>query len=250
MTTKKNGTMLQNQLFNPVKFLLSKGATNAKTIKSELETFILYLAPADIVEGFNLCPFASENCRAVCIYSTGRGAFSNVQTARINKTKFWAYDRANFYTQLCNELLSISDRAKRSGAKIAIRLNGTSDVPHLELLQRYTGVNFLAPEFSHLLFYDYTKNPNQALKYVGTNYRITFSRSECNETKALELLSKGVNVAVVFDELPQTWQGLPVINGDLSDLRYYDPSGVIVGLKAKGKARKDNSGFVVKLSAL
>jgi hypothetical protein len=44
--------------------------------------------------------------------------------------------------------------------------------------------------------------------------------------------------------MPETYQGLPVYNGDESDLRFTDPKGVVVGLYAKGKAKKDSTGFV------
>jgi hypothetical protein len=60
-------------------------------------------------------------------------------------------------------------------------------------------------------------------------------------------MDRGVNVAVVFDLPPTEWRGLEVVNGDLHDFRYLDRKGVVVGLKAKGKARKDTSGFVVQL---
>jgi hypothetical protein len=40
-----------------------------------------------------------------------------------------------------------------------------------------------------------------------------------------------------------------VFNGDESDLRFLDPQGVIVGLYAKGKAKKDTSGFVKMVQA-
>ena len=234
------------QTYKPVKNLLSKGITNIKTAKNDLETFILYMAPADQVQGLNLCPFASEGCKKSCLYSAGRGKFSNVQSSRINKSKFWGYDRANFYIQLANELLSIHDKAIKKDIKIAIRLNGTSDIDHLYLLERYSGINFLDPFYNSLLFYDYTKNPNHISRYKNTSYKITFSRSETNEAEAVQILKNGGNVAVVFsDELPQFWNGFPVINGDLTDLRYFDPSNVVVGLKAKGDAKKDQSGFVV-----
>ena len=239
-----------SQSFNPVKFLLSKGNTNAKTAKNEIETYILYLAPADTIAGFNLCPFASDGCKKSCLYIAGRGAFSNVQQSRINKSRFWAYDRQAFYIQLTDEILTIAHRAQNKGTKVAIRLNGTSDIPHLELIQRYTGINFLSSTYSHLLFYDYTKSPLQARKYAGTNYKVTFSRSESNETTALQLLSEGVNVAAVFTELPEYWNGYKVINGDLTDLRYFDPAGVVVGLIAKGPAKKDKSGFVINTEAM
>lgn len=232
--------------YKPVKALLSKGSTNAKTSKNELTTFILYLAPANTVPEFNLCPFASAGCIASCLNTAGRGAFSNVQLARINKTKFWGYDRANFYIQLAQELLKIHDKAIKYNEKIAIRLNGTSDIDHLNLLQRYSGINFLDSFYSNLLFYDYTKNINHVKRYAGTNYKLTFSRSETNDKDCAIALSLGNNVAAVFkNSLPETFNGYQVINGDKTDLRYFDPKGVIIGLIAKGKAKKDCSGFVI-----
>lgn len=230
----------------PVKNLLSKGNSNSKTVKNEIETYILYLAPATLIEGFNLCPFSSEGCRSSCLYSAGRGKFSNVQNARINKSKYWAFDREMFYFQLANEISFIHDKAMKHDKKIAIRLNGTSDIDHIDLMKRYTGIDFLDSFYDNLLFYDYTKNPNHIKKYLNSKYRITFSRSECNEDKALEILSLGGNVAAVFSgELPTTWHGKEVINGDLTDLRYFDKVNVVIGLKAKGQAKYDKSGFVI-----
>jgi len=230
--------------YKAVKNLLSEGSTNTKTAKNELQTYILYLAPSDIIGTHNLCPMASAGCKAACLYSAGRGRFSNVQLSRINKAKFWAYDRQAFYIQLANEILRIHE--KSNFEKIAIRLNGTSDVDHLNLLQRYTGINFLDPFYSNLLFYDYTKNINVFKRYFGSNYKLTFSKSETNFDECLEVISMGGNIAAVFSaELPDTYSGLTVINGDESDLRYFDPAGVIVGLKAKGDAKKDLSGFVI-----
>jgi len=233
--------------YKAVKNLLSKGDTNTKTAKNNLKTFILYLAPADTIGSHNLCPFASEGCKKVCLYSAGRGKFSNVQESRINKAKYWAYDRKQFYIQLTNEILKIDTAAKRKNDDIAIRLNGTSDIDHLDLIKRYTGIDFLLPFYSNLFFYDYTKNPNIVNKYYDTNYKITFSRSESNEKTALKVLELGGNVAAVFENnLPEYWNGYKVINGDETDLRYFDPANVVVGLKAKGDAKKDTSNFVIK----
>jgi len=236
----------QINIYKPVKHLLSPGATNIKTAKNDLETFILYMAPADQVHGLNLCPFASAGCKASCLYSAGRGKFSNVQQSRMNKSKFWGYNREAFYIQLANELLKIHDKAIKQNKKIAVRLNGTSDIDHLHLLERYSGIDFLDQFYNNLLFYDYTKNVNHISRYRNTSYKITFSRSETNEAEAKKVLKMGGNVAVVFqDQLPETWNGFKVINGDLTDLRYFDPINVVVGLKAKGDAKKDRSGFVV-----
>jgi len=231
--------------FKPVKNLLSAGITNIKTAKNELKTFILYLAPADTIGVINVCPFASDGCKKSCLYSAGRGRFNNVQQARINKTKFFAFDRKGFYIQLTNEILKIQHKALKTGEKIAIRLNGTSDIDHIDLIKRFTGVDVL--KLDNLFFYDYTKNHNHIKKYLNSNYKLTFSRAENNNDKALEILQQGGNVAMVFSgELPETFNGFEVINGDKTDLRYFDTKNVIVGLKAKGDAKKDKSGFVIQ----
>ena len=243
MSSKTLKQQQTKSAYTKVKNLLSQGSTNAKTAKNEIETFILYLAPSDIIGTHNLCPFASEGCRKACLYSAGRGAFSNVQQSRINKTKFWAYDREQFYIQLANEILAIHSKTVN---QVAIRLNGTSDVDHLGLIFRYTGINFLSAEYSNILFYDYTKSIKQIEKYKGTNYKLTFSLSETNQTDAIKVLLDGGNIAAVFSgELPQSYKGFKVIDGDKTDLRYFDPANVIVGLKAKGQAKKDTSGFVI-----
>jgi hypothetical protein len=245
---KQNFTTLASSGRNKTKIanLLSKGSTNAKTAKNELTTFIMYLAPSNIVSGVDMCPFASPECRALCLNTAGRGVFSNVQLSRINKTEFFRDNREQFYIQLGNELLKIHDNAIKHNKNIAIRLNGTSDVDHLGLLLRYTGINFLDEFYSDLIFYDYTKNINHVKKYKNTSYHLTFSRSECNDQQVEQAINLGANIAVVFrNELPATYKGLPVINGDLSDLRINDPKQCIVGLIAKGKAKKQISNFVI-----
>jgi hypothetical protein len=245
---KQNFTTIADAGRNKIKIanLLSKGSTNAKTAKNELETYIMYMAPATMVEGVNMCPFASPECIALCLNTAGRGVFSNVQLSRIKKTEFFRDDRENFYIQLGNELLKIHDQAMKQDKTIAIRLNGTSDVDHLGLLLRYTGINFLDEFYSDLIFYDYTKNINHIKKYKNSRYHLTFSRSECNDQQVEQAIELGANIAVVFrNELPATYKGLPVINGDLSDLRINDPKQCIVGLVAKGKAKKQNSNFVI-----
>ena len=96
--------------------------------------------------------------------------------------------------------------------------------------------------FADVQFYDYTKVPGRDLGIP--NYHLTFSLAESNEEDAAAELQRGMNIAVVFDGVPSEYLGVPVVDGDESDLRFLDPSGVVVGLKAKGEARGDTSGFV------
>ena len=233
--------------------LISNGNTNAKTIKNESETYILYLSPYNLNStGKNICPFASKGCAEACLNSAGRGAFSNVKNARIRKTDLFFSDPVLFFSQLLSDLSKINSKAIKENKNIFIRLNGTSDLDFDKLLIRYTGNGLLS--FGNLRFYDYTKDKNKAKNFAKYSendiYRVTYSRKETDQDNELKtLLGYGVNVAVVFNtgNLPDNYLGFPVINGDLTDLRFNDPSGVVVGLKAKGKAKKDCSGFVVSI---
>jgi hypothetical protein len=234
--------------------------TNAKTVKGQklgYVTAILYLAPHKI-SGKNLCPFASKGCAKACLYSAGRGKFSNVQLARINKAKFFLADRFAFVDQLAKE---IDKLYKKYGNKLVIRLNGTSDIPWEEIkvsLPLKNGhYNNLFERFPHVQFYDYTKSPKRmGLNYP--NYHLTFSRSEDlkNIEHARKFLLQGLNVATVVnsdlyfellnnDQILINDKKINIIDGDSNDLRFLDPANSLVVLKAKGDAKKDKSGFTV-----
>ena len=233
--------------------LLSPGHTNAKTAKNEIKTFILYLAPYNQnAAGVNLCPKASKGCAAACLFNAGRGAFNSVQNARINKTNFYVNDKALFIKKLAGEIVKEIAKAKKKGEQIAFRLNGTSDQDFIYLLKKYAGLNIedLAPV---AVFYDYTKILGKVKKYINApNYVLTFSRAEDNERDAIAALNMGANVSAVFsDQLPTRYKGFKVVDGDTSDLVMLNNSGVILGLRAKGKkARLDTSGFVINSNKL
>ena len=232
--------------------LLSAGISNAKTKKNELKTFILYLAPyTQNYKGVNICPNASKGCALACLFTAGRGAFNNVQSARINKTNFYIENKNLFIKKLAGEIIKETAKAKRKGEKIAFRLNGTSDVDFIYLLEKYAGLNIedLSP---HTIFYDYTKILGKIKKYIKhPNYYLTFSRAEDNEKETLQALQMGANVSAVFSrDLPGTWNGFNVVDGDTSDLVMLTAKNSILGLRAKGKARKDNSGFTIDSNKL
>ena len=225
--------------------LLSPGATNAKTAKNSLKTFILYLSPGT-TNGHNLCPKASAGCLAACLYTAGRGKFSSVQKARENKTAEFIKDKPAFIRTLAYEILKQYNKAKKAGEKIAMRLNGTSDMDFVYLLQKYAGLD-ISTLADNIVFYDYTKILQKAIRYQGhPNYSVTFSRSESNQEEARQAAKLGINIAAVFSgDLPTKYLGLPVIDGDKSDILMIYNKGVVLGLKAKGQAKKDQSGFVI-----
>ena len=227
------------------KTLLSVGA-DSKTIKGEklfYLTGILYLAPARVAGGINVCPHASAACLLACLYTAGRGSFNSVQLARINRTIMMQKNKSEFFSILAKDIERLIKKAKKKNFTPVVRLNGTSDIAWEKTP--------ILKQFSSIQFYDYTKNPQRMEKFLQgkmpANYHLTFSRSESNGKESIDILLAGGSVAVVFaNGLPPIWKGFPVIDGDVSDLRFLDPRGVVVGLKAKGAARKDTSGFVVE----
>lgn len=246
--------------------LLTTG--NPKTAKGEKHgylTAILHLAPHKL-SGRNVCSHASVGCAAACLNTAGRGGMALdenglnlIQVARIRRTRYFTRDRENFMIDLANEIAAHVLRAIRHGLKPCVRLNGTSDIPWENV--KVGAHSSIFAMFPDVQFYDYTKMPirlrKRALKV--SNYHLTFSLSESNDLVAISAMLEGVNVAVAMNvkrsgALPPTFSitnghpegtiHAPVIDGDATDLRFLDKSGSFVGLRAKGRGKQDESGFV------
>lgn len=240
-------------MFKKVSSLLSVGsdAKTVKGLKKGVLTGVLYLAPYD-VSGYQVCANATEGCSAACLYTSGMGAMSNVQKSRINKTKWFFEERESFMALLAKDIQKMVRKADREGLIPAIRLNGTSDLPWEKIKCVVDGVHYnsLMEAFSDVQFYDYTKILNRKKALRLSNYHLTFSLAENNDSEALVALQQGYNVAVVMRvkrdaPKPETWGGYPVVDGDETDVRFLDPDGgSVVALFAKGQAVKDTSGFV------
>ena len=254
---------------------------NSKTIKGEklgYTTYIMYLAPhTQNSKGINLCSHASAGCAKACLFQSGAARFDPVQQGKRNKTEYYLADRQGFMAQLVKEIArAVRLHAKVEGdeqigrtgkvvryKKFAIRLNGTADIP-FEKIKLEGGLNIFEM-FPNVQFYDYTKNPKRFNKILPKNYHLTFSRSEDNDSEVDKVLAGGGNVAVVFgvkkvEDLPTTYKGYKVINGDETDLRFLDDKNVVVGLKYKlmtGKGTKgknkenvDNNDFLINVEDL
>jgi hypothetical protein len=201
-------------------------------------TAILHLSPANL-SGFETCPGRSPGCSEACLNTAGRGKFDSTQQARIKKTQYFFQRQKEFLAQLTKELRAFEKKCSKLGVMPAVRLNGTSDI-----LWEKTGI---LEAFPNVQFYDYTaiEARFRASWKLPKNYHLTFSLKENNDDKAQRVLQSGGNVAVVFRSvIPREYFGKPVIDGTATDLRFTDPSNVVVGLLAKGKAKKDTSGFV------
>jgi hypothetical protein len=231
--------------------LLSTG--NPKTLKGMSQgfmTYILHLAPSD-VSGHNTCPKATAGCKAACLNTAGQGGMikkgettNNVQKARIRKTVQFFFDREQFMFELVADInLAIKQSAKKGFIPV-FRLNGTSDISW----EKYEvdGADNIFALFPSVQFYDYTKVLGRKVSHIP-NYHLTFSQADGNDADVAKAIAQGMNVTVVFDKVPAQYKGSTVFDGDETDLRFLDPKGVVVGLKAKGKAKKDTTGFVVYL---
>lgn len=223
---------------------------NTKIAKGEKLGYFttgIHFAPHTL-SGRNVCPFASKGCAAACLNTAGMGVYGRVQRARIKKTQAFHADPQGFIAQLISEIKAAGRKAQREGMILALRLNLTSDIAWEKII--HNGKNIFQ-HFPEVIFYDYTKNHNRMMDFLKgkfpKNYSLTFSRSESNHEKCMEILKEGGNVAIVFrGKLPKKWNGFKVINGDVSDTRFLDPKNCVVGLVQKGRAKRDQSGFVVE----
>ena len=241
--------------------LLSVG--NPKTLKGMKEgynTFILHLAPASL-SGYNTCPKATEGCKTACLNTAGRGGMFKkgestnvIQKARIRKTKMFYENRNEFFNLLVKDITLAIKQSEKKGLIPVYRLNGTSDISFEKygFTIAYDGYTIdyanIFERFPNVQFYDYTKVLGRKVNGIK-NYSLTFSAADGNDNDVMKAIAQGYNIATVFgikktEPMPEYYNGLPVFNGDESDLRFLDPKGVVVGLYAKGKAKKDESGFV------
>ena len=230
-------------------------AGNAKIIKGEALGYVtkgIHLAPANL-SGYEVCNWRSKGCTIACLNTAGRGQMQNTQDSRIKKTKLFFEQRIDFLAKLSKEITSTIKSASKKGMMAVFRPNLTSDIAWEDIINE-DGVTIFE-KHGKTQFYDYTKSFKRMKAFLNgelpSNYHLTFSCSETNSKVAQLVLSMGGNVAVVFrNQLPSAWNGVEVINGDKSDLRFLDTpqgvrkSGVVVGLIEKGLAKKDTTGFV------
>ena len=215
----------------------------------------IHLAPANLA-GYEVCQWRSKGCTASCLNTAGRGQMNSVQQSRIAKTKLFFEQKMDFFTKLSKEITSTIKSSLKKEMQAVFRLNLTSDISWENEINE-DGITIFE-KFGKTQFYDYTKSFKRMCSFLDkpfikgeakfpSNYHLTFSRSENNDKKCEMVLAMGGNVAVVFrNQLPKTWKGYEVVNGDETDLRFLDKKGVVVGLIEKGMAKKDETGFVLE----
>ena len=230
--------------------LFTEGDANPKTALSILLnylTLILHLAPAKL-SGREVCASRSAGCTIACLNTAGRGKMTAVQVARVKRTRYFFEHREDFKRDIIKELNSFVRKCDKHNLNPAVRMNGTSDIVWENVWPE------LFQLFPQITFYDYTKHVKRCQNgwALPQNYFLTFSRSETNDADCIEVLNHGIcNVAAVFSskEYPATWFNKPTYSADTTDLRFLDPKGGHVGcLYAKGKAKRDDTGFVIQLN--
>lgn len=219
-------------------------------------SFILHLAPSTL-SGHNTCPKATPGCIAACLNTAGRGGMfteaqgtNTIQQARIRKTRYFFDDRQGFLADLAEDIGRAIKFAAKKGLTPVFRLNGTSDISW-EKHHPIPGIPLNIFElFPEVQFYDYTKVLGRKVKQFA-NYFLLFSKADGNDLDVARAMKAGMNIAAVFDQLPETYLGVRVIDADVHDLRFLDEPGVVAGLKVKGhRAKKDYSGFVIRLKTV
>ena len=261
MKIQKNTVILTNTRKAVIEAIQEKGinvtnllgvSSDYKTVKGErfgYLTGILYLMP-----NLRICPASKiASCFEGCLQSAGRGAFNSVKLARMLKTQLFELHRDLFFSLLIHDINRLIKQADKKGMIPCVRLNGTSDIDYENYPLIVDGVLYanIFSLFPNVVFYDYTKRCERLNGIIPVNYNLTLSYSEARDGYAAKVLEYArkykVNVAVVFaGKLPTTFKGLSVIDADDSDLRFLDDKGVICGLSAKGKARRDHTGFVIR----
>jgi hypothetical protein len=209
---------------------------------------IMHLSPINT----RICPYQDiAKCKEACLNTAGRGGIfkkgestNTIQEARKRKTDLFLNDRDTFMSLLVKDIQAFVRKCERLDKKPCIRLNGTSDIQwELIPVDNYANIFDM---FSDVQFYDYTKIPTRKVSSIK-NYHLTWSYSQANDKYARLFEQVPYNKAVVFHGgLPRLFKGIKVIDGDTTDMRFLDKQNRVVGLKAKGLAKKDTSGFVIQ----
>jgi len=213
---------------------------------SKQHTYGLYLAPAKL-SGYNTCPNSTPECRMGCLHTTGHVGIeihsgrNVIQNCRIEKVKLLMENPDYFMSWLVAEINNKRKLAVKKGFGFSVRLNCTSDIDWANV--RLDGRNIFEI-FPDITFYDYTKNVKKFINKPD-NYHLTFSYTGRNWNQCINVLAQGYNVAMVFNvknetEIPAMYKGYEIINGDITDYRVDDAKGIIVGLKWKRIANKEN----------
>lgn len=233
--------------------MVNNSTKHEKAYKYDELVYTLYLAPGKM-SGYEVCPLRTVECTLLCLNESGKNKMdvklNRINQSRIKKTKLFFEDREFFMKWLIDEIKVSKKQAEEQGYHFSVRLNNTSDISPESFYIDVDGVKKnILQLFPDTKFYDYSKVPKRLeLTKKYPNYDLTFSYSGNNFQDCISMLNNGVRVAVVFKDVPTTFWGRKVIDGDKYDMRYRDEKDVIVGLKFKRVRNKlvDTNKFVIQ----
>jgi hypothetical protein len=233
--------------------MVNNSAKHEKAYHYNEMVYTIYLAPAKS-SGYEVCPGRTAECTAACLNMSGRNIMDVgrevINGSRIKKTKL-IFEEKEFITRwIIDEITAAKAKAEKQGFRFSVRLNNTSDISPEDFYITDNGVRLnLLEIFSDVQFYDYSKISSRIhLMNKYDNYDITYSFNGHNWESCEIMLKNNVRVCVVFDKVPESYMGYKVINADLYDMRYLDPTNVICGVKFKKVRNKldKNSTFVIR----
>lgn len=202
--------------------------------------YSLYLSPAN-VSGYEVCPGRTDECTRLCLNESGMNTMTQkvkgdvINDCRKKKTRLFFEHREYFVRWMIAEIETVKKKAERLGYGFNVRINNTSDIdPRIMTIQLEGKTLNILDVFHDVQFYDYTKVAGRtAILEKHKNYDLTYSFTGYNWPICKKMLDNGIRVAVIFKKgLPETYEGYPVVDGDLYDNRTKD-AGVIIGLKFK-----------------
>jgi len=231
---------------------VNNSTKHEKAKKYNEMVYSIYLSPANM-SGYEVCSVRTDECTAMCLNESGRNRSNKsnrINICRIKKTRLYFEHHSFFCNWVISEINRAKNRANKLGLRFSVRLNNTSDISPETIYTKINGKRKNVLQlFPDVQFYDYTKISGRVeLMKKYPNYDVTYSYNGYNMDKCIKMLNNNIRVAMVFKNVPETFNGFKVINGDLYDMRYLDPKNVIVGLKFKkvrNKLTTDNK-FVIQ----
>ena len=178
----------------------------------------------------NLCRGSTRGCRSVCLTNSGRMPMNHLP--QFVRSYLWQAHRDVFLAHLDDEITRFANSCRNRRSQPVVRLYGTHDG---DILADAPGIVDAHPD---VMFNDYTKLPIATGKVRDNVYRCKSATENTTYDDFMDYAVRGLNHAVPFDlrrtdPLPEFYYGIPVVDGDLHDLRFTDPAGVIVGLRYK-----------------
>lgn len=229
---------------------VNNGSKHQKAEKFGELVYTIYLSPANM-SGYEVCAGRTAECTALCLNESGHNRMDYrdnfINASRIKKTRLFFENHEYFSKWVIRDIQAGITKAKKEGKRFSVRINNTSDIsPELIWIKENGVKKNILEIFPDIQFYDYTKVMGRLrLMNKYDNYDLTYSYNGSNMETCLQLLKAGIKVAMVFEKVPESFNGFKVIDGDLYDMRYKDEPGTIIGLKFKKVRDNKLNSFVI-----